>query len=1009
MPILRTEQIWLFGKRTDFNLYDCGAALDAREYDNHHQQKNQIVLHFTAGNSSARNTVNYWNSRAPLPNFICKRWDDPPATRHQYGAAAAGNCVTPGHGALKRSGNRASSHYVVGLSQDQEDAGQTYVDIAELVDSSFSTWHGQIVNTNSIGIEHANVGNDWNAAQHDAMAVPANAGDFFHGNGQTDRRPTDYNRWFHSSRTFPASSSNLDFRTDLQAYQEEQYLGMILLLRFLCIKHRIPRRFLGETTDEKMQRWWNFHAAGDTTSPLTQSKLMRFRGILSHMNCHIDKICGGPAMHRNRLFRGIIDEWWPPVQFLAIERGYYTGTLDPQPNQPSYIRWDSGGNRHSDLFHDADLDSLQETKSYFNFDHLSWYYANGERAELFGTFPIGFNKSWHGGIHLSPPDTNRKVYAAASGMIVAARLGGDPATEADPDWGSQRFVLIRHCVYTEREANPGGGTRTNYAVDPKYIFTLYMHLAAFADLSSPHDDNPLWFNFWLRHRASASDANAVFCPNVPVSVGDWLGECGTYFGRRIIHFEVVSKEELTVAPWNDTRHRIHDPSGSMLCTVPQIDQFVQDTQGDGIDTLDVLAASRELRLVKSFHKSEWALDSADALKPVIPDFFVAYRQKRWARLKNFMWVSAAIAACPDLTSQLCDARGLMWHYHPITFMNFVNHMIAEDNGQVSEPDTNNTNVSLNDDYLTDFITFAAGASTPASADAQILRPFDVSVNNFEYHFTRADVACSAPPPHNPEPTPPDKTIFHLTLLDVLENIRFQFNAPLTVVRAHLCEGHAANTIPNQAFCVLGTAAALNKHYGGHAVDIRPATVNPHNCQTLWNAALLAAASLRSSCGEHAGEPSRADLDAKGFVLHDLRVSTLPALQTKLTQNIALTAAQANTCVLHLELVLEETVTYWECWLRAQTRATAVEIGLYGLVGTYSSKADAEAERPAPAELVTQDAAGWKVVINWHCTAAKVRLQGAGIIGAYLGVSFAESEKAAGTADAWPVEQPPDLY
>src|SRR5580704_1133649 len=270
MPVLRTEHIWLFGKRYDFNLYDCGVALDAHEFDNNRQQKNQIVLHFTAGNSTARATVSYWNSRVPLPNFICKHWDDPPATRHQFGQANAGNCPTPGHGKLIRSGNRASANYVVGLAEDRENPGQPYIDIAELVDSSFTTWHGQIVNTNSIGIEHANVGNAWSAARHDVMAVPTNAADFFHDPHQTDRRPTDYNRWFHSTLTFPGNVSNLDFHTDLQAYQEQQYLGMLLLLRYLCIKHRIARRFLGDNTAEKMQRWWNFGAAGDTTSQLTQ-------------------------------------------------------------------------------------------------------------------------------------------------------------------------------------------------------------------------------------------------------------------------------------------------------------------------------------------------------------------------------------------------------------------------------------------------------------------------------------------------------------------------------------------------------------------------------------------------------------------------------------------------------------------------------------------------------------------------------------------------------------------
>jgi hypothetical protein len=659
------------------------------------------------------------------------------------------------------------------------------------------------------------------------------------------------------------------------------------------------------------------------------------------------------------------------------------------------------------LFHDISLNTLHETTSYFNFDHLEWYYANAERRDLFGTFPISFNLSWHGGVHLSPPASNNKVYAAASGTIVAARLGGDHATEVDPQWGSQRFVLIRHCVYTQTEHNPGGGTRTNYTVAPEYIFTLYMHLADFGgNLGAPDPGYPPWFNYWLRHRAPGVNPSAVFCPNVEVAAGDWLGECGTYFRQRMIHFEVVSRNELTVSPWDDPRVRIHDDSGTMLCTVPLIDRFVRGQLHDGIDLLDVLRAARDLRQVKSYNKSEWALANADALKPVIPDPLSAYREHYWSSLRHFMWVSEALRACPDLSAQLCDATGMMWHYHPFTFMKFVNQLVAEENGQVSEPDTANTNVSLENGYLTDFVNFAGGVAAPAAADNHPLRPFDVSVAANAYHFTRADIACSGPAPHNPGLAPPTKTLFNMSLLDVLESIRIQLNASVIVVRSHFCAGHSADTPANQALCILGTVASLQKHFTGLAADIRPAAVNPHSCQALWDAALLVGGQLRGSCSLHGGEPSRADLDATVSSVHDLRVSTLPPLQTKLTNHTALTAAEANTCILHLELILETTPVRWECWLRTHTRATAVELVFLGVVGTFASKADAEAERASPAELVTQVPSGWTSTVITNCSAIRVRLQGGGIVGVYDQQVRAEEEKVAG--NAWPAEGQPDL-
>lgn len=97
------------------------------------------------------------------------------------------------------------------------------------------------MNYNSIGIEHSNVGSTFAAANNDT----------FTGAG-ANKRPTDRNHWIHMARTnYPGS--NLCSR-DFQAYEEEQYLGVILLLRFLCIKHRIPRRLLGDTTADKFAR-----------------------------------------------------------------------------------------------------------------------------------------------------------------------------------------------------------------------------------------------------------------------------------------------------------------------------------------------------------------------------------------------------------------------------------------------------------------------------------------------------------------------------------------------------------------------------------------------------------------------------------------------------------------------------------------------------------------------------------------------------------------------------------
>jgi len=930
--VRRTEHIWMFGKRYDFNVYESSVVLHENQYrgtaaNPDRKQKNQIVLHYTAGNNPGQASINYWSQHAPVPHrWVCPRYFRRPPGNHNWGTpnqwrcphngpghswfGNAGRCpvhrtrvrnvcTTPGHGQVRKGRVTAGAQYIVELAQDRllRPAAQSYSDVIEVVDSDYVAYHGGVVNDNSVGIEISNVGWNFPNARHDAMT----------GAG-ADRRPIDGNRWLRvpnptrvgastnllnhpkyacphnggGHRWFAASGRCPTHRARVpsnesrfQAYQEEQYLTLILLLRSLCIKHRIARCFLGENIHEKMMRWW--HNLPAASRVITRSRLMRFRGILSHMNCDDGKECGGPALHRNRLFRGIIDEWWMPVELTARERPYYMGPFDPQPNVPSYFRW-HGGTLHAELFRDANLHALQNTTSYYDMDRTQWYYAHTETAHPGdsvgmggGSFPIGRNKIWHGGVHLAPSDSNRKVYAAASGTIVAARLGSDAAVEADPNYGSQRFVLIRHVVYFQQEADPGGGMRMNYAANPTYVFSLYMHLASVANIAAISNHNPPWFNYW-RRRNVAVDANVVFCPDVEVAVGDWIGACGLFRRRHMIHFELMSREELTVSPWDDARYRAYDSDTNILCNSIAIDRFVTDAAGDGIDSVDILRAARELRRVKSYHKSEWSLSSADDLAPVVPEG--THRTRHWASLRHFMWVAGAVRVCSDLEAQLCNANGFFWHYHPITFMDCINRLILEENGEVDEPDMRNTNVVMQGGFLTQYVNFATGAAVPAAADNQRLRPYDVSNNAYEYRFTRADLACKGAGAHAPGPTPPNATRFNLTLVNALESIRREYSRSIEVIRSHLCSIHSIDTPVNRSLCVLGNVEALTRHANGLAVDIRPSLQTPAQCRSLWSAATDIIDQYNDSFEDHTGEPSRADLSEGAG---EFRLSTVPAI------------------------------------------------------------------------------------------------------------------------------------
>jgi hypothetical protein len=941
----------MFGKRYDFHLSASNTALDPRQYRHANgvpvtKQKNQIVLHYTAGNGSATGTIGAWNGNAAMhpPRF-------------------------------------SSANFIVEVAEDRRDTSQPYADVVEVVPSDNVPFHAQEMNDNAIGIENANVGWDFVSGAHDAYT----------GQG-LQRRPTDLNRWLHLPLSaLRATQSNL-VSQDFQAYQEEQYLTLLLLLRYLCIKHRIPRRFLGDTTREKMRRWL-YNIVG-TDVALRRSQLARFRGILSHMNCHKNKECGGPAMHRNRLFRGIIDEWWMPIESGGSERPYYTGPLRPRPNTASLVRFENDSPLR-ELFHDADLDALQETKSYFTLDDVDFYTALGETMGLGGSFPIGGNRIWHGGVHLKPERLNPKVYAAASGTIVAARLGSDAGAERV---GSQRFVLVRHAVHLAREADPGGGQRTNYTADPTYVFSLYMHLAPFVDLRNDHVNNPPWYNVWLGRHPS-DDPTRVFSPDVEVSVGDMLGRCGKFAGQTMLHFEVMSHEELREAPWNDPRMRGYDPSANAIADPHVIEQFLGAVFPRGGKGVDPLVIAERFRNAKIFHKSEWALSGPDDLKPVLSD--TESRRREWETARHFVWIADAIARRPELRSQLCDEHGLMWSYHPITFMTHVNRLVHEENAEVAEPDMRQTNVVMEDELLTEFVTFQGGQAQPQAADGARLVPFDIPPlqgGPFDYTFTRREVACLIPGAHGANGNPPVRTRFHVTLLDFIESLRRQSGHPLTVRLSHVCETH--HTPAHAQSCVLGVADALSDHANGLAADLQltaPITApTPASCADLWRAARLLQDQFRISCEGHSGEPSRTDLPEDA---HHVNLLTTPAVQTKLAAGTLLTAQEAAHFVLHVDLVIITSRVTWECWLRRSSRATAARVHEGGVLAVYDSELDAQHE--GEQRNTWRQPWGWETWIRRHSNAISVKVYDGGIIGVYRSRDFAEAEKGGDVAWAKP--------
>ncbi len=100
------------------------------------------------------------------------------------------------------------------------------------------------------------------------------------------------------------------------------------------------------------------------------------------------------------------------------------------------------------------------------------YYRNTEDPQdgtVGGTFPVGANGQWHGGIHLHlAQPANAPVLAMFPGKVVAAK--NTQPGKREPPYGSNNFVLLRHEIPVDD---------TDPASRKFKFWSLYMHLAPF--------------------------------------------------------------------------------------------------------------------------------------------------------------------------------------------------------------------------------------------------------------------------------------------------------------------------------------------------------------------------------------------------------------------------------------------------------------------------------------------------------------------------------------------------
>jgi N-acetyl-anhydromuramyl-L-alanine amidase AmpD len=295
--------------------------------------------------------------------------------------------------------------------------------------------------------------------------------------------------------------------------------------------------------------------------------------------------------------------------------------------------------------------------------------ANEKRADggFYPVGPWGEYRLWHGGVHLRT-DARAPVFAPFPGRLVAARMSATSAA------GSCNFALLRHDMMVGQS--------------PLRFYSLYMHLQ-----DELAEKDPAARPAWLAKdsgKAVAAAPGKVALVDEPIEAGEIIGRVGTAgppsASAPQIHFEIFSTTELltdmpSAQPWTV----IDGSSGGRTCDLDEVNEQIDGNRDRKLDARELTAffagaGGGHLEILRrriAYNISEWTAEPGweETLRtdPEFRDIPDAELQQLIAdQITPTLWWTPEVAKHAKL-----PLDGCVYHYHPISFLHFVNEKIVE--------------------------------------------------------------------------------------------------------------------------------------------------------------------------------------------------------------------------------------------------------------------------------------------------------------------------------------------
>jgi N-acetyl-anhydromuramyl-L-alanine amidase AmpD len=287
-------------------------------------------------------------------------------------------------------------------------------------------------------------------------------------------------------------------------------------------------------------------------------------------------------------------------------------------------------------------------------------------AGFFPLGPTGEARLWHGGVHLPAP-AGTAVHAPFAGRVMAVRTGGTSAV------GSTGFVLMRH----------------DMSIGPRAVrfFSLYFHLADERGQGG-EKDAPRWLGSPDWKRLGAPGRIALL--DEPVEAGDLIGRVGmagpSDMRAAQVHVEFFAADEILGQVQPGVFQVVDGTSGGRFVNdkalLDAIDVDPRDGKISRRELTDFFRSSGDRNLARYYatlHVSEWTANPSwvDALA-LSPDFAGESRQEIEQRVEEeitpTLWWTDEVAKHARLPRD-----GVVYHYNPIAFVQFVNQKLQEAN------------------------------------------------------------------------------------------------------------------------------------------------------------------------------------------------------------------------------------------------------------------------------------------------------------------------------------------